>query len=130
MSQAQTFDFRHAIERAIAEFESAARAKDAAGMAALYSEDATLLPPGSPLVKGRSNIQNFWRAFLDAGAADPKLQILSVESSDDLAYEIGSWEAIVPNPGTGKAGPAAGNYLVVWKRQSDGRVKMVADMFH
>ena len=130
MSQSQSFDFRQAIERAIAEFESAAKAKNASAMTAFYTDEATLLPPGSPLIKGRSNIQTFWKGFLDAGAADPMLRVLTVESSGDLAYEIGSWDAIMPNPATGKVGPASGNYLVVWKRQPDGTIKMVADMFH
>jgi ketosteroid isomerase-like protein len=53
---------------------------------------------------------------------------VSVESSGDFAYEIGTYEAIVPMPGGG-TGPSTGKYLVVWKRQSDGNIKMVADMF-
>jgi len=130
MSQVQSFDFRKAIERAIAEFEAAANKKDAAALAAFYADDATLLPPGSQPIKGRANIQTFWKGFTDAGASDPKLRVLTVESSGDLAYEIGSWSGNVPNPATGKTGPASGNYLVVWKRQPDGKIKMVADMFH
>jgi ketosteroid isomerase-like protein len=91
-------------------------------------EDATLLPPGSPLIKGRSNIQNFWQSFLDAGAADPKLRTVFVEASGELAYEIGTYDAIVPKPGGGTI-PSSGKYLVVWKRQSDGSIRMAADMF-
>ena len=85
MSQAQPFDFRKRIEAAIREFENAANAKNAAGLAAFYAEDATLLPPGSPLIKGRSSIQAFWDGFIKAGASDPKLQVVHVESSGDLA---------------------------------------------
>src|SRR5688572_22887145 len=123
MSQAQPFDFRSAIQSAIAEFETAVKAKDAPKLATFYAEDATLLPPGSPMIRGRSNILEFWRGFLAAGASDPKLTIVSVEHSGDLASEIGTYEARVPDPVTGTVGPASGKYLVVWKR-SGGGIKM------
>jgi uncharacterized protein (TIGR02246 family) len=128
MSQAPAFDFKAAIQKAITEFESAAKAKNPSRLAGFYAKDATLLPPGSPMIKGSSNIQAFWQSFMDAGAADPKLHTVSVESSGDLAYELGTYEATMPKP-EGGAGRATGKYLVVWKRQSDGSIKMVADMF-
>src|SRR6266568_3790856 len=128
MSQTQPFDFKSAIQKAIAEFESAANAKSASKLASFYTDDATLLPPGSPLINGKSNIQRFWQTFLDAGAGDPKLRTVSVESSGELAYEIGTFDAIMPKP-EGGSGRSSGKYLVVWKRQGDGSIKMVADMF-
>ena len=33
---------------------------DAASVAAMYADDAYVLPAGAPMVKGRSDIQNFW----------------------------------------------------------------------
>jgi uncharacterized protein (TIGR02246 family) len=122
------FDFRAAIENAIAAFEKAANAKDAASLASFYADDATILPPGSPAVKGRANIQAFWQAFLNAGASDPKLRVVEVGSSGDLAYEVGTFEANMPNA-QGAIARTGGKYLVVWKRQPDGSIKMVADMF-
>ena len=129
MSQAQSFDFKGAIQKAIAEFETAAKAKSASKLSSFYAEDATLLPPGFPMIQGRSNIQGFWQSFLEAGASDPKLQTVSVGSSGDLAYEIGTYDAIMPNPQAGGTVRSSGKYLVVWKRQADGNIKMVADMF-
>ncbi len=122
------FEFRPAIEKAIAAFEKAASAKDAAALASFYTEDATLMPPGSPPIKGRSNIKAFWNSFLNAGASDPKLRVVELGSAGDLAYEIGAFEANMPNP-QGNIARTAGKYLVVWKRQPDGSIKMVADMF-
>jgi uncharacterized protein (TIGR02246 family) len=116
------------IEQIIEQFVKAANAKDVNTMASLYAEDATLLPPGQPAIKGRNNIRDYWQGFLAAGASDPVLKIVSVETSGDLAYEIGQWTANMPAPDGGSA-RAAGKYLVVYRRQQDGSLKMVADMF-
>ncbi len=130
MSQAAgAFDFRGAIEKAISVFQKAANAKDAAGIAGLYAEDATLLAPGAPPIKGRKNIQGFWQAFLDAGASNPTLQIVDVGTSGDLAYEIGAFEANLPNA-QGVLARKTGKYVVVWKRQADGSIRMLADIFN
>jgi uncharacterized protein (TIGR02246 family) len=129
MSEAPAFDFKAAIEKAIAVFEEAANAKDAAAIAGLYTENATLMPPGAPSIKGRANIQAFWQAFFAAGASDVKVRPVEVSSSGDMAYEIGAFEAILPNP-QGGTSPATGKYLVAWKRQPDGGIQMVADIFN
>lgn len=128
MSQRQPVDFKSAIQKVIADFEAASKQRDAAKIASCYTEDATLLPPGSPAVKGRSHIQAFWQSLLEAGASDAKLRTVSVESSGELAYEVGAYDAILPSAGGGTE-KSSGKYLVVWRRQQDGSIKMVADMF-
>jgi len=47
------------------QFAKAFNTGDAAAVAALYTEDAIILPPGGEMMKGRSAIQAFWK-----GAAD------------------------------------------------------------
>jgi uncharacterized protein (TIGR02246 family) len=80
------------IRTLIETWEKCANTKDASGIAAMYAEDATLLPPGQPAIKGRENIQAFWQGFFDAGASDAKLK----------SAEIGSWNRQVPR-GVGAA---------------------------
>ena len=123
------FDFRAAIEKAISSWERAANAKDVATLANLYTEDATLLPPGSPPVKGRKSIQQYWQGFFDAGASDAKLRVMDVASFGDLAYEIGAFEANLPTP-QGVTARTQGKYVVIWKRQPDGNIKLHVDMFN
>jgi uncharacterized protein (TIGR02246 family) len=122
-------DYQVEVQKAITVWENAAKAKDADTIASLYVEDATLLPPGAPPVKGRQNIRDFWKAFLDAGATEPVLRSASIEGAGDLAYEIGEYQVTMPNPQGGGTATQHGKYLVVWKRQSDGSLKMAADMF-
>jgi uncharacterized protein (TIGR02246 family) len=129
MSQV-VFDFRAAIEKAIAAFEKAANTKDAAAIGNMYAEDATLLPPGSPLIKGRQNIQQFWQGFFNAGASDAKLRVVDVQASGDTAYEIGAFEANLPKPQGGGTVRTQGKYVVVWKRQPDQSIRMLVDIFN
>jgi uncharacterized protein (TIGR02246 family) len=126
---ASNFNFRSAIEALISTFEQAANSKDAATIASMYEQDATLLPPGSPPVKGRANIQAFWQSFLNAGASGAKLRVVEVQSSGEMAYEIGAFDANLPVPQGGTA-RTAGKYVVVWRLQPNGSIKMVADIFN
>src|SRR5262245_39543153 len=74
-----------AIARA---WEKCAGARDASGIAALYTEDATLLPPGQPAITGRQDIEAFWQGFFDAGASDARLTSVRISGSGELAYEV------------------------------------------
>jgi len=114
-----------AIDRA---WEKCANAHDARGIADLYTENATLLPPGQPAMTGRQNIQGFWQGFFDAGASDATLKSIQISGSGDLAYEIGEYSAMMPQPSGGTA-PGTGKYLVVFEREQDGTLRMAADMF-
>ena len=80
-------------------------------------------------IKGRANILTFWQSFLNAGASDAKLRVMEVGPSGDMAYEIGAFQANLPVPQGGTA-RASGKYVVVWKRQSDGGIQIVADIFN
>jgi uncharacterized protein (TIGR02246 family) len=114
-----------AIARAV---EECTNSRDARGIAALYTESATVLPPGHPPITGRQNIQAFWQGFFDAGASDLRLKSVQIVSSGDLAYEIGEYSAMMPQP-SGGTEPGTGKYLVVCERQPDGTLQMAADMF-
>ena len=64
---------------------------DAAGVAALYTEDATLLPEGSPTVQGRAGIEAFWKGAGDA-VQDIVLKSEKVTAlGPDAASDIGTW---------------------------------------
>src|SRR5215212_3790571 len=48
------------IEKLNDAFEAAFNKGDFAAVGSMYTEDAYLLPPGSEMAKGRSNVQAFW----------------------------------------------------------------------
>ena len=94
------------------------RAKDAAGIAALYAEDGAVMPPNAPIGKGRTAIQQSWASMMQTPGFDltfvPEQIIIS--SSGDMALDRGTYRLAVAPNGTGniplqlvKANPASGD---------------------
>lgn len=73
------------------DFAAALTAKDAAAAASLYDEQASILPPNEPIVKGRANIQAYWKGVIDAGIIDGNVHTLDAGSDGNLGYEIGTF---------------------------------------
>ena len=96
------------------EFVAAFNAGDGAALAGLYSEDATLFPPGAERVDGRSAIQAFWQGAMDAGMKLDDLSATEVISRGDIAGEMGGF--ILSVPGDSGVTKVVGEYIVIWKR--------------
>ena len=80
------------------DFVKALNAKDAVAAANCYTEDATLLPPNEPPVKGRANIQKYWEGAIAAGAFDAEVATTETGSNGDLGYEIGRLQMKIKMP--------------------------------
>ena len=104
-------------------------AGDAAAVAALYTEDAAVNPPGSPQVRGRSSLQSFFaKDTADTKAAGITMNLSPQRDSGvsgDLAWESGSFTA------TDKSGATvdSGKYVTVLKK-TDGKWLIVRDTWN
>ena len=99
---------------------------DFAGVASLYTEDATAFPPGSGIVKGRAAIEAMWKGMADQ-VGDPKLTILDVKKLGCCAArEIGTFSLNTKGP-TPKE--VAGKYVVVWEKAGKNW-KLAADIWN
>ncbi len=105
---------RSHIETALATFAAAFNDGDGASVAALYTEDAVLLPPGGARVDGRDAVQAFWQGAIDGGIGGLTLEAIEVESSGNLAYEVGAFSLQAPGE-NGASVTVSGKYIVVWK---------------
>lgn len=122
-------DVRGALRALDEGFVRDANAGDAERLVSgFYAEDATLLPPNTPPIRGAREIRGFWQGVMDAGAGDVTLETTQVDASGDLAYGIGRYSFTMPAPGGGR-GREQGKYLVVFRRLPGGEWKAVADMF-
>lgn len=103
------------------DFASALNAKDAKAAAALYAEDAVLIPPGEPLVRGREAIEEYWRGAIESGGVrNVSVETMDALSSGSLGYETGSF-VLTANGPDGEAVTDRGRYIELLRREPDGR---------
>jgi len=88
---------------------------DAAATAAYYTEEAKRLPPNSPMIVGRENIQASIQAALDAGAGNLHITMIELSVSGDMAHEVGKYTLTI-QPEEGEAISDSGKYVTIWKR--------------
>jgi uncharacterized protein (TIGR02246 family) len=120
---------RDGIEAALKTFADAFNGSDGAGVAAHYTEDAALLPPGEARVDGRAAVQAYWQGAIDGGITDLTLKAVEVEESGNLATEVGAFTLAVPGEGDQKT-TVAGKYIVVWKKGADGAWRLHRDIWN
>jgi uncharacterized protein (TIGR02246 family) len=104
------------IAAANSKFGAAVAAKDAAAIAALYAEDATLMRQNNTTAKGRAAIQAHYQEMLDAGITSATLTTSEVTNTDTDAVEVGTW-VVKAADGTVVDN---GKYMVWWKKGADG----------
>jgi uncharacterized protein (TIGR02246 family) len=99
---------------------------DFAGVASLYTEDATAFPPGSAMVKGRPAIGTMWKNMAEK-VTDPQLTTLDVNPlGPSAAREIGTFSLKTKGPTPQEV---TGKYVVVWEKVG-GDWKLAADIWN
>ena len=119
-------EVRDDITEAYKAFEENFFKGDADGLSLIYTDDAELLVPEAPPIKGRKAIAQAWRGILGSGGNRVRVEIREVQDNGDWAFEVGSFTVTAPDG----ALLNAGKYIVVWKRQSDGAWKVHRDIFN
>lgn len=114
-------------ERAMAEtlaaYEEASNSGDAGALTALYAEDALLLPPDGGVVSGREAIREFWTEGMEPGLS---FEVVQTSATPEGGFIAGRFH-LAPTD----AAPAdSGKYLICLRRGSDGRWRVVADMWN
>ena len=125
MTQLTATKVHEAIAAANENFMTAFNRGDAAGMAALYTENGQLLPPNSDFVTGKQAIQMFWQALFDMGIKAAKLEVVEVEGHGDTIIEVSKYTL------QDEKGQVIdkGKYIVIWK-QDNGQWKLHRDIFN
>ncbi len=119
-----------AIRRLDAEFMRTINTKDAGGLvSAFYAQNAVVMPPNQPMVKGRKQIQAFFQGLIDQGLSRLLIKTTNIESAGDLAYGRGTYSLEITPP-DGSPVHDAGKYVVVYRRQRDRSWKAVLDIYN
>jgi uncharacterized protein (TIGR02246 family) len=121
----QSTEVRDAIWAVDQKFMAAFNRSDAAGLAALYTQDGQVLPPNSDFVTGREAIQAFWQGVMDMGIKGATLELLEAEGLGYMACSVGKYTL------KGEEGQVldAGKFVVIWKQEA-GEWKLHRDMFN
>ena len=123
MATGQT-DAARAIEALSEAFVRHLNAGDAGELVrGFYAEDAALLPPDHPPVRGHEQIRDTIRGLLDASFGVLSIESVMVDASGDLAYRTGRYRL-------GKPEPDGGKFVEVFRLQADGSWRCVAEIFN
>jgi len=105
--------------------------KDLKASVDFCAEDASFMPPNSPIATGKQAIGQVFTGFF----AIPEIKLnwhptkIGVARSGELGYSVGVYEMSFKDP-AGKQVTDRGKYVTVWKKQSDGSWKVVNDIFN
>ena len=121
--------FADKVEEGLARYVELFNAKDVAALTELYSEDAKLMPPNSPIVEGREGIQKFWEGLFGMGEVALTLATSEAFNNGTLGYSVGTYTLSVTPP-QADAIADQGKYVVVWKRGPGGKWEMAVDIFN
>ena len=114
---------------------SAARARafnegNAAGIAIHFTDSARLMPPGSPTLIGKDEVQKYYQSIFDQYITELESGYLEVEVSGDMAYGRGLAKVTLYDKSTGDTTYAESEYINILKRQSDGTWKTTHDIWN
>jgi uncharacterized protein (TIGR02246 family) len=122
---------RSIIEHANANAVRWYAAGDVELLASIFAEDGWQMPPHQPPLVGRSAIREFWRNAVNWGTWIFTLKIQSVDVSDPIAVERGTYILKFTAGAGAPPGMSSfndrGNYLVHWRHEPDGEWRIVAD---
>ena len=116
-------DDEAAVHAVVTRYESASNEGDAVALAALYADDALLLPPDGGIVSGHDAILAFWQDGIESGIS---FEVVESSVSAGNGYVVGRFlmEANDSAPAD------SGKYILCLKRGRDGAWRVVADMWN
>lgn len=122
-----------ALDKLAAAFADAFNVKDAARVAAFYADDAIVMPPNQPMVRGRRAIESYYARGFQQDVANFRLFPIESATNGAQAFEAGRSSLTLGRSAASRGGPdlstANGKYVVIYKRVND-QWKIAYDIFN
>lgn len=122
---------RLTFEAATKAFHQALRHDDADALFMHVADDVVLMPPGESAVRGKSAMREWYAGFLAAyRTSSLTLTNPEVFVTGEWAVELGTYEWGLTPTGGGDTVSDHGNYMQLWKRQSDGEWRFAREIWN
>lgn len=96
-------------------------------MTEYYAEDARLVATGTPTLRGRADIERFFRAACERGRAIGMRRTIQLEQAETIG-DVGYMRGTVTLSGSNAPEPTTVRYTTLWKRQADGAWRLIEDI--
>jgi uncharacterized protein (TIGR02246 family) len=117
------------VKTAYAAWNEAFNKGDAKSLAALYTEDATFLPPTHDVIEGSAGVEKFFAGLFANGVTGHKLELIEAEGEEDLVVAAAKWSAKGKDAG-GADASLGGIATHVFKVQDDDSLKLDLHTFN
>ncbi len=119
-----------AVDKVRAAYAQASDAGNLAALVALFTNDAVVMPPNHPMVKGKAAIETFHKGLFDsAKVSNVMITATQTACMTNSCYDIGTYSQMVtPKDGTGSK--ETGKYMVVLNKEADGSMKIAYEIWN
>ena len=122
---------RAALSEAANRYHEAGVSLDLDTIAALYANDALLLPPNSEAMEGPDGVREFLTAFTSIPGFQIRFEepTVVVSKEGDMGYTLADIEFTVDGP-DGQPVTSQERDFHLWRKQADGSWKVVIDIWN
>ena len=117
-----------AIKASTEAFVQAVKSEDWTALAALYTGDAVVMPPNTPMIQGREAIQA-WNET-SPPITEFNLTIVEIDGCGDLAFVRGTYSMTIALEGAPEPIQDTGKYIEIRRKQEDGSWLIARDIFN
>lgn len=121
-------EVRRAIDKGNGQWVEGWEKGDPAMVAALFAKDGVWLVGNGKVVKGRQQIEEGLKAWMQSVGPGVKVSVTTVDVwlNGETAFETGKY--LYKYQSKGKPATDEGRYVAMWKKQKDGSWKLAMDM--
>jgi ketosteroid isomerase-like protein len=114
------------VESLNREMEAAFNRGDLKGVAAFYADNSVVRTGTSVNANGRKQIDAYWAGIKEGKRWTLEVRGVTAAENTNLVYQTGKSTLVSGSP----EHTSIVSFLVVWQRQSNGKLKILLDYYH